>query len=78
VNWGYDPFLTERSHWPGYKIGHLWVAVPSKNYNVLDDLGTWAMNNTWVMIETTADMHEKLGVIVQSDEYRKERLFMMW
>ena len=32
------------------------------------------MNNTWVIIETTADMHEKLGVIVQSDEYRNGTL----
>jgi hypothetical protein len=66
---GYDPFLMERFYWPGYKTGHLWVAVTSKKYNGLDDLRTWAMNNTWVMIETTGEMPERLGVIIQSDVY---------
>jgi hypothetical protein len=73
-DWGYEPFLMERSYWPGYDTGHLWVAVPKKEYNGLDDLRTWAMNNTWVMIETTADMRDRLGVIVLLDEYRNGTL----
>lgn len=70
----YTPFLMERSPWPGRSEGHLWVAVPKETYNGHDDLKCWTMNNTWVIIETTGDMDNRLGIVANADIYRNGTL----